>query len=287
MYEALDTAEFDAAIRLRTDQLGGGLVALPPLRLSNARMEASPERGGPNGGYLAALAIRAAEQALTPGAPVRTVSVQYLAKPDFAPLTLEASRLRGARTTTFAQVAAHQDGETRFTAGVTFGQDAASPAHRPASRPAGIAQPEGLAPLDLPPAIVPHFTQLADYRPAGAGFPFANGEEAVIRIWMRLNDGLPLDAARLAFLFDAVFPSFYAVTDRPWPAATVDLRYDFARPLTPDVAPDGWALFEFTTRDWANGWAVEDGTAWNRAGELLGVARQLRKVLARGASAAV
>jgi len=284
MFEAVRTTDFDAALRLSPDHTGQAMFASPPRSMSNALSAYDPLKGGPNGGYLAALAVRAAERELSPGAPLRTVSVQYMAKPEFQPLRLEAERLRGARTTTFAQVRALQGDGTPFVAGVTFGLDGPGPEHRPASRPHGVAQPEGLAPLDLPPEIVPHFTGHVDYRPAGGGFPFAKGEEARILIWMRVNDREPLDGARLAFLFDAVFPAFFTVIDRPCPAATADLRYDYARAITPDLAPDGWALFEFSTRDWAGGWAIEDGTAWSRSGELLGVARQLRKIVARGMS---
>jgi acyl-CoA thioesterase len=182
-------------------------------------------------------------------------------------------------------VDARQNGAPVLTAQTVFGAPGESPGHPGEGRPATV-HPEKLAPLGLPPAMVPHFTGLVDYRPAGGGFPLAGGDEARVRLWMRLTDRRPLDAARLCFLLDAVFPAFYAVLTRPAPAVTVDLRYDFLRAITPDVAPDGWALFDFSTRHFADGWAVEDGVAWSRAGEMLAVARQLRKVLAKGASRA-
>lgn len=280
VFEAPQTSAFDAAVKLDPGPLGHGLIAHPPEAMSNGPKNLDAVKGGPNGGYLAALAIRAARQGLLIDPPVRTVSVRYVTRPEFAPVVLSPDLLRGARTTAFARVTAEQAHELMFAADVTFGSDAAAAAeHRPERAP-DVAPPDALSPLAPLPGV-PHFTDLVDYRWAGGGVPFSGGDEALIRLWMRVNDGEPLDAHRLAFLLDAIFPSFYTVLRAPAPAATVDLRYDFARAITPDLAPDGWALFEFRTRDWAGGWAVEDGAAWSRSGELLGVARQLRKAVAR------
>jgi acyl-CoA thioesterase len=280
VFEAPPTSAFDAALKLDPGPLGHGLIAHLPEAMSNGPKVMEALKGGPNGGYLAAVAIKAARQGLTIAPPERTVSVRYVARPEFAPVILSPELLRGGRTTAFTRVTAEQAHALMFTADVTFGSDApASAEHRP-ERPFDPAPPETLAPLAPLPGV-PHFTDLVDYRWAGGGVPFSGGDEAVIRIWMRVNDGEPLDAGRLAFLLDAIFPSFYAVLRAPAPAATVDLRYDFARAITPDLAQDGWALFEFRTRDWAGGWAVEDGAAWSRSGALLAVARQLRKAVAK------
>lgn len=280
VFEAPPTNAFDAALRLDPGPLGRGLIAHPPEDLSNAPEVLPATKGGPNGGYLAALAIRAARQGLNVEPPVRTVSVRYLARPEFAPVILTPELLRGGRSTAFTRLTAEQAHETVFAADATFGADSGiSAEHRPGGAPAAPA-PESLEPLPPLPGV-PHFTRLVDYRWAGGSRPYAGGTEAVIRLWMRTKDGEPLDACRLAFLLDAIFPSFYTVLSGPAPAATVDLRYDFARAVTPDLAPDGWALFEFRTRDWAGGWAVEDGSAWTRDGRLLAVARQLRKAVAK------
>lgn len=279
VFEAPPTHAFDAAMRLDPGPLGHGLIAHPPETISNAPNVMEAAKGGPNGGYLAALAIRAARDGLGVEPPVRSVSVRYLARPEFAPVVLTPELLRGGRSTAFARLTAEQAHDIVFTADVTFGAGAGGAEHRPAAAPAAEA-PDALPPLpELPGA--PHFVRLADYRWAGGSRPYSGAEDAMIRLWMRVGDGEALDAFRLAFLFDAIFPSFYTVLKGPMPAATVDLRYDFARAITPDLAPDGWVLFEFRTRDWAGGWAVEDGTAWTRTGELLGVARQLRKAVAK------
>lgn len=279
VFEAPPTSAFDAALKLDPGPLGHGLIAHPPESLSNAPGIVPAAKGGPNGGYLAALAIRAARQGLQIEAPVRTVSVRYLSRPEFAPLILTPELLRGGRATAFARVAAEQAHQAVFNADITFGADSPGAEHRP-DAPFAFETAERLP--DWPPYPGhPHFARSVEYRRAGGEAPFSGAGEALLRVWMRITDGEPLDVYRLAFLLDAIFPSFYVVLSGPAPAATVDLRYDFARAVTPELAPDGWALFEFRTRDWAGGWAVEDGTAWTRDGRLLAVARQLRKAVAK------
>lgn len=286
MFDDHRTEDFDSAAGLAFLPSDSGLEARTPLWLSNALQAVAPERGGPQGGYLAALAVRAAREALGAQAPLRTIAVQFLARPEFGPIRLDAARLRGGRSTLFAQVTASQEGDTRLTSLLTFGAEGRGPVWR-SGAPEAVAPPEALERLELPQASLPHFTRLVDYRPAGAGRPFASGEEARIRLWMRLKDARALDEARLAFLFDGVFPAFFAVVAEAAPTATVDLRYDFAGEDLAAAAPDGWALFEFATRDLGQGWAVEDGTAWSREGRWLGTARQLRKVVAKTAPEAV
>lgn len=227
--------------------------------------------------------MRAAQASSPSQGPVRSLSVQFLERPAFGPLLLVPQTLRGGRSTAFLQVSARQEDRLLMNAAVTLGADGRDgEGHVVADRP-DVRPPEDLAPLPLAPEVQPHFVAHADYRPAGGGFPFAGGKEARILIWMRTVERQPMDAAQLAFLFDAVFPAFYAVLTGPVPAASVDLRYDFAGDLD---APDGWVLFQFTTRDWQSGWAIEDATAWNREGRWLGVGRQLRKVVARGSALA-
>lgn len=276
---------FADSLRLDADAAGRTLTADPPLLLSNGPLVIEANKGGPNGGYLAALAMKAARDGLSIRPPVRSVSVRYLARPAFAPLTLAPELLRGGRSAAFTRVTASQGGETLFVSDVTFGADSPiSAEHRPGAAPEAVP-PKALEPLAPLPGV-PHFTRLVDYRWAGGGRPYSGGRDAMIRLWMRLNDGAALDEDRLAFLLDAIFPSFYTVLSGPAPAATVDLRYDFTRAITPDVSPDGWVLFEFRTRDWAGGWAVEDGSAWTQDGALIAVARQLRKAVAKSTALA-
>jgi len=60
-------------------------------------------------------------------------------------------------------------------------------------------------------------------------------------------------------------------------AASVDLRYDFIEPLTPETSPEGWIVCEFTVRDLGGGWALDDGVAFSPSGQPLALVRQRRR----------
>lgn len=277
MIEADVRNGYAAAIRLTPTGGERRLTARLPDTFSLSPTTADPALGNAHGGLVAALAVSAAQQALAIEAPLRTLSLQFLAGARFEEMTMEAELTRGGRSTSFAGVRGSQRSQV-FEARLTFGEDGYSPEHRPRGRPEAPA-PEALIDDPPPASFRPRFTQHAEYRPlAGRAL---SGEPPHLLLWMREASGAPLDAVRLCFLLDAIYPAFYAMADRPLPAASVDLRYDFAGPIAPEDAPDGWVLMEFVTRDFAKGWAIEDGTAWSRAGRLLATARQLRKTLAK------
>lgn len=83
---------------------------------------------------------------------------------------------------------------------------------------------------------------------------------------MRTIDGAPLDEARLLFLLDGLYPTYFtAFPAPPNISASVDLRADLLTELTPDTSPEGWATFHFTSRDIGGGWAVRGRRgAWAR-----------------------
>jgi acyl-CoA thioesterase len=278
MGEALEIPNVSAAIRLHTDETGGGLIASPPPSLSNAPLRGDPERGTPFGGYMAAAALRTARQQLAVDLPLRTLTIQFMAGARFAPVTFRAERLRGGRSTTFAAVRADQGERAILSSLLTFGDSGRGPEHRPLNDP--FPPVESLPGDVLEGPIAPWFTRAVQYRFDGEAGVMGGQTDSVVRVWMRVRDPGPLDELKLAFLLDAVFPNFFRVAG-PTFATSVDLRYDFFQAMTPDLSPDGWAFFEFRTADASDGWAVEDGVAYAPDGRPLAVARQLRKVLAQ------
>ncbi len=271
--------DLDATLALVPD--AEGLVAAVPSALSNAPQSMAAEKGGPFGGLMAALAVRAARQALDITAPLQTLSVQYLAAARFDQVRFTAETLRGGRSTHFAQVRGGQPGRPAIAASATFGAEGPGPVLRPLSavRPArALGEIES---VDLDPRFAPWFTRWVEYRFAEPFLGFGNHDEPVVRVWLRLKDGKPLDEARLCFLLDAVFPNYFLVAGLTAVSTTVDLRYDLFEPLTPRTSPEGWAYFEFRTHDVTGGWAVEDGIALSPDGAPLAAARQLRKMVAR------
>lgn len=255
-----------------------GLAARLDPGYSNAPQSLPPERGAPFGGLMAALAVRAARQGLDLVSPLRTVSVQFLAGARFEAVDLTAELLRGGRSTAFVQVRGGQPGRPALAAQLTFGDETphlSAPLMRTTPPPAEGAG-EG-----LDPRFAPWFTRHVEYRFIEGPGLFGRHDQARVGVWLRTADGAPLDAERLCFLLDAIYPVFWTI--RPFPpaiATTVDLRYDLFEGVE-GAAPDGWAWFVFESRHVGGGWAVEDGAAWSAEGRPLAVARQLRKLLGR------
>src|SRR5690606_18726400 len=125
------------------------------------------------------------------------------------------------------------------------------------------------------------FTQHVDYLFDGGPNILGGNENrpAVERLWMRTNDGAPLDELRLCYLLDALYPPAWTTTKAPPMMTSVDLRYDILVDPTPETAPDGWAFFEYRMLDLGGGWTVDDVTCWGADGTPLAVARQRRRLL--------
>lgn len=262
-----------------TDDGEGGLIAPLTDAFSNAPQAWPASRGAPFGGLMAALAAKAPRQSLGIAAPLRTVAVQFLVGARFEPLTITSELLRGGRSAAYASVRAGQGDRLAMSGLVTYGEPGAGPELRAASIVPPPLHEQPLTPMD--PQFGPHFIRYVEHRFVGGIKLFGRNETDRMGVWMRTVDGQPLDEARLAFLLDATFPVYWTMLPPP-PAvsATADLRYDFFGPIPEDAAPDGWAYFEFVSRDSHGGWTVEDATAWAQDGRPLAVGRQLRKVLA-------
>jgi acyl-coenzyme A thioesterase PaaI-like protein len=259
----------------------GALIADLTPDFSNAARAYDPMRGGPFGGLMAALAARATRQALDIEAPLQTLTVQYLAAARFEPIAFHARLLRGGRSTAFAAVEAGQPGRPALSALATFGR---SSSDRPIIKPLS-ARTTPFGDLDegqMDPAFAPWFTRYIEHRFDGDHGLYGRGtvDDPTLRLWMRTTDHAPLDEARLCFLLDGIFPAYMTVLPAPPVlSASVDLRYDLLEPLTPEVSPEGWAIFEFTVRDVGGGWAADDGVAFSPDGRPLALARQRRKLV--------
>jgi acyl-CoA thioesterase len=273
--------DLDAVLAFKADD-DGGLTAVVPESLSNAPRVMAPARGAPFGGLMAALAVKAAREGLGINSPLRTLTVQYLYGARFGdPVRFTAESLRGGRSTHFAEVRAGQGARTAVVAGLTFGADGPGPRLRPIETVTPTRALEAIESVDLDEDFAPHFTRWVEYRFAQDFKGFGNHDEAVVKVWLRLKDGKPLDDLRLAFLLDAIFPNYMLVTGLGM-STTVDLRYDLFHTLTPATSPHGWAYFEFRSHDVSDGWALEDGIALAPDGTPMAAARQLRKMISRG-----
>lgn len=247
----------------------------------NGPISAAPEKGFPFGGLLAGLSANALRQGLELTAPLRSLSIQYLAAPAYeTPIVFTPRLLRGGRTVAYTSLEVHQGERLTHHAQATYGDDDLAAVRVPGP----IIPPPSLDSLDpartLHGPLAPRFSQHVEYRLETGphilqGVP---GDKAGERLWMRTKDGEPLDEARLCYLMDALYPPAWTAVTTPFRAATVDLRYDIIMDPTPETAPDGWAFFEFSLVDLGGGWTMDDLIVRDGTGRILALGRQRRKL---------
>ncbi|WP_292030857.1 thioesterase family protein [Brevundimonas sp. UBA2416] len=267
------------ALALKNDG-AGGLTARLTGGFSNAPQSAPQERGAPFGGLMAALAAGAMRQGLGIETPLQSLTVQYLAAARFEDAVFTPTMNRGGRNVAYASVIGGQGDRPAIQALGTYGRDVTGPVLTPLT--ASPPPVKDLDPTPLDPAFGPWFTRHIDHRFVSGPKLFGEnaGRTPELGCWMRTIDGAPLDEARLLFLLDGLYPTYFtAFPAPPNISASVDLRADLLTELTPDTSSDGWAWFHFTSRDVGGGWAVEDGVAHGLDGRPLALVRQRRKLL--------
>ncbi len=267
------------ALTLTPDGAGSLSARLDPF-LSNAPMGIAAEKGAPFGGLMAALVGKAAREGLGIDAPIRTLTVQYLAAARFDDCVFTPTLNRGGRNVTYVEVSGGQPDRPAIEALITFGRDIDGPSIKPLPLPPRPV--EDIETTELTPPFAPWFTRQVEYRFLDGPrlFGLNQGGVSELGCWMRTIDRAPLDEDRLIFLLDALYPTYFTAVAPPPPMATsVDLRADLLAPVTPETSPEGWAYFHFITRDLGHGWAVEDGTAHAPDGTPLALVRQRRRLL--------
>jgi acyl-CoA thioesterase len=258
----------------------GALTASLTGDFSNAPLSIPQEKGAPFGGLMAALAGGAMRQGLGIKTPLQSLTIQYLAAARFDEVTFAPTLTRGGRNVAYASVSGGQGDRTAVQALGTYGRDGHGPVLTPLT-----ASPPPVDSLDdspLDPRFGPWFTRYIEHRFSDGPRLFGQnaGGSPELGCWMRTTDHAPLDEARLLFLLDGLYPTYWtALPAPPAIAASIDLRADLLAALTPETSPDGWAWFQFTSRDVGGGWAVEDGVAWAPDGKPLALVRQRRRMM--------
>ena len=199
---------------------------------SNGPQSQPPEKGFPFGGLLAALAAGAMREGLGLTAPLRTLTVQYLAAARFGrQVELRPRLVRGGRTVAYAAVEAGQGERHTLHAMATYGGDAETVQLRPLT-----ATPPAFDSLDPSKQIrgpmAPWFTQYVDYRfETGPNILGGNeGKDAVERladIAAQVNERQEnIGARRLHTVLERLLDTLsYEAPDRDGDTVTIDRAY--------------------------------------------------------------
>jgi len=238
---------------------------------------------GPNGGYVAAIVLRAliAETGDEVRVP-RSLTVHFTRPPEPGPVDLAVTTERTGRSLT--TLSAHMTQAGRLVAvgvaalatdrpGPSFNDGAPPPVPAPEEVESVVLdgpdiplhrQYETRWAIRLPP--VPGEATRADQRP----------ERAEVGGWIRLSDPEPLDHCVVAALTDAWMPAVFGRFTEPMAAPTIDLTVHFRRPPTRST---GWSLVRFVSSLATAGFVEEDGEVWSADGQLLAQSRQLSMLM--------
>jgi acyl-CoA thioesterase len=232
---------------------------------------------GPNGGYVAAILLRALIETVADSARApRSLTVHYLRPPREGPVVIETCLERAGRTVSTASARLLQEGRLVAIALGAFATDRA-----------GYELTDCAAPTYPPPETCERIAaRIAgvemhdryDSRVA-VGAPFSGDRNAVIGGWIRLAEPRLVDALLVAAYTDAFTPAvFAAVSGRGnlGPVPTLDLTVHFRTTLPlEDAEPDDYCALTFRSRLARSGFVEEDGEVWSASGVLLAQSRQL------------
>jgi acyl-CoA thioesterase len=262
-------------------------TAVTPLGSGRYRARIDPgwwiERG-PNGGYVAALVLRAVTaEVADPDRRLRSWTVHYLAPPVEGEVEVHVSVERKGRSLTSASARLVQHDRLLAIAVGAFSISRPSIEFCELTMPE-VDPPEAIAPMPAGDGMGPVMRQRYEQRWAIGPLPFSGGSEPVSGGWIRLNGNelgegpVDPDPNLLVALADAWMPPVFGRVSQPVAVPTIDLTVHVREPDPPDV--HDWILVVFRSSMASDGFIEEDGQLWSRDGRLLAQSRQLAVVLA-------
>jgi acyl-CoA thioesterase len=229
---------------------------------------------GPNGGYVAALVLRALAANVEPERAVRSLTLHYTAPPEEGPVQIETRVERAGRSLTTVSGRLRQGDRLLALALAAFSKSHEGMAFDHARMPE-VPPPEACHPFGGRMPIHERY----ESRWAIGDPPFSGSSQALAGGWIRSAEPRRADAPLVAAFTDAWPPAAFSLaTDRSAVESvpTVDLTVHFRSELPlASAAPDDFQLVVFRSRLAAQGFVEEDGEVWSREGRLLAQSRQL------------
>jgi acyl-CoA thioesterase len=231
---------------------------------------------GPNGGYVAAVLLRALGAAVDdPERAPRSLSIHYSAPPAAGDAVVETRVERTGRSLSTLSARLLQGERLLALALAAFSKP----------REQAIALDELEVPEVPPPErcpAMPHriaIHERYEQRWAIGPQPFSGGRTALAGGWIRLAEPRAVDAVLAAAFSDAFPPAIFSTLagrELTRGVPTVDLTIHFRRTLPlPGARPEDFVLAVFRSRLAREGFIEEDGRLFARDGQLLAQSRQL------------
>jgi acyl-CoA thioesterase II len=258
----------DAAIDLDAATRVTGSDGKYRIKLSNVW-----EIWGPNGGYLAAIAMRAASMVAEIRQPA-SLYCHFLNSPKFEEVELEVEVLKKGRRSESFSVRMRQEGKTMLQALIRTAADAPGYAHQQIEMPE-VPSPNNLKTYDelRPDDNGPSFSfwKNLEARPTVQKIPDA-ADQAIVRDWTRFKpqacfDDFFVDAARSLILLDTYgWPAVWRTyQDLRYIAPNLDTSVWFHR-FSPQSE---WLLIDHSCPIADRGLMGVQGHVWDQQGQLL------------------
>jgi acyl-CoA thioesterase len=251
---------------------------------------------GPNGGYLAAIVVRALERELAPAGErqLRSLALHYLRPSQPGPVELAVEVVRAGKRFSTGRATVVQNGKETITALGAFSTTglpsvatwspllptvAPAPARDAERLPSDRYRPDSDAWLETTPEM-PSIVSRVKVAPRLGGVPFsgrelAPGEAAETGGWIEPPTPRLVDPAYVALLADVWWPPSLEPLSVPAIAPTIDLTIHIRADLPPGGLPAQPVLGRFRTAAAVNGTMEEDGELFLPDGTLIAQSRQL------------
>jgi len=257
------------------------------VRRDDRTFDARVDRGwwvmrGPNGGYLAAIVLRALTEAVDdPLRSPRSLTMHFTAPPKEGEITITTALERTGRSLTSCTARVHQGVQLVALAVAAFATAREGPEFCDLTPPSA-PPPDTIArmptPAEAPPIAHRWETRWVIGRPPAPDAPLL--PEAVGGGWLRLEEPQLLDAEAVTAITDAWIPPAFSRTNEQLTVPTVDLTVHFRTTVPlPDSRPEDFVFATFRTNAAADGFLEEDGEVWSADGRLIAQSRQLAVAL--------
>jgi acyl-CoA thioesterase len=218
---------------------------------------------GIHGGYLTAIAVKAAQRVLGER-PVRTIATSFLRPAVVGPVDVSVEPIRRGRLLTNVGVTIAQASRpvvvSRLTASTADGEAWDTTVDL------GLARRERCEPI-APPPNVRHFDHAEAFLDP-AHLPFSHGRRARVGGYVRPRERQAIDSAWLAMALDWFPPAAFSRTDPPVGGVSIDYTVHVHRTL--DALGDGeWLQGLFHADTSADGMALEKGVIADGRGRVL------------------
>jgi acyl-CoA thioesterase len=234
---------------------------------------------GPNGGYIAAIVLRAILAEIDdPARSPRSFTLHYTRPPVAGPAEVAVVVEKQGRTMTTASVRLTQDDRLSAIGLAALAIDTPGPSFADTVMP-DAPPPESVPESERGGPPVPIRARY-DTRWVIGDEPFsASGPPSEVGRWIRLAEPEPVDSVVVAALTDAWLPAVFTRLEQMVGVPTIDLTVHFRNPPPPGTE---WCFARFRTTHAAHGFLEEDGDVWAPDGTLLAQSRQLGMFLLRG-----